>query len=107
MTNEILPPEVPCGECMKFFTSGTDSSDFVAVYCCHRFWLGLYSPHNRRWDIRVPLSPDKLVSWIELNRNRSAPAIWGKDKKSRRDAKSMAAALSRLEASVSGLSGVN
>lgn len=107
MTKEILPPEVPCDECMKFFTSGTDASDFVAVYCFHRFWLGLYSPHNRRWEIRVPLRPDKLVSWIDHNRNRNAPAFWGKDKKSRRDAKSMAAALSRLEASVSGLSGAN
>ena len=107
MTNEILPPEVPCEECMRFYTSGTDSSDFVAVYCFHRFCLGLYSPHNRRWDIRVPLSPDKLVSWIEHNRNRSAPALWGKDKKSKREAKSMAVALGRLEASVSGLSGAN
>ena len=107
MTNEINPPAVPCDECMIFYTSGTDSSDFVAVYCCHRFCLGFYSPHNRRWNIRVPLSPDKLVSWIEHNRNRSAPALWGKNKKSRREAKSMAVALGRLEVSVSGLSGAH
>ena len=107
VTNEIVSPAVPCDECMKFFTSGTDSSDFVAVYCCHRFCLGFYSPHAQRWEIRVPIRPGKLKSWIEHNRNRSAPALWGEDKKNRREAKSMAIALGRLEASVSGLSGAN
>ncbi len=107
MTNEILPPEVPCGECMKFFTSGTKPSDFLAVYCCHRFCVALYNPRIERWEIRAPVNPGELGQWLEQSRTWLAPEFSAKKKRRRRYAISMAAALDRLEASTSGFPGVH
>ena len=107
VTNKVISPEVPCDECMDQFCSGSKSSDFLVVYCYHRFCVALYSPANRRWEVRIPISPAKLESWIENNRDFFVSDLWGRSKKRRREAISAIAALDRLEGSISSFAGVH
>ena len=107
MTNEVNAPKVPCDECMKLFSAEYGPSEFIAIYCWHRVSLALYSPKNRRWEMRNPLSLKKLRQWIDNTRDLYAPALCGTDEERERDAESMIAALDRLEASTFGISGVH
>ena len=107
MTNEIVPPTVPCDECMNLFSSGFSPTDHLAVYCCHNSSFAIYSPDGEEWEMRSPVAPGEVGKWIERKRNYIGPALWDKRKKRRREAEGMALALDRLEASASGFSGAN
>ena len=59
MANEIVPPVVPCEECMRLYTSGLDATDHVAIYCCHNFSFAIFTPEEGEWDISCPVLPEE------------------------------------------------